>query len=71
MTIHALTGTWFAVCELCGARYKDWCGSSPCCGSTTVVVDNIATADEQAGADARLMENLFMRKKKKGRKGGY
>lgn len=60
--ITALAGTWYAKCEVCGECYKDWCGSSPCCGSTTVVINNIVTPEEQAAADS-VLHKMFSKNK--------
>lgn len=60
MTITALVGSWDAKCEVCGILYHKWCGSSPCCGSVTTVVNHVVTPEEQAEADEKL-RNQFIK----------
>jgi len=32
---------FIAICNVCGQRYENWSGSTPCCGSIAYIEDEI------------------------------
>lgn len=60
----ALEGkTWIAECDVCGKRYKNGCGSTPCCGSLQHVVDE-SKLDWKDKQIAGLEESLVAAKER-------
>lgn len=35
-------------CKTCGNRYENWVGSTPCCGSIALLVENGKVTDKMA-----------------------
>jgi len=33
-------------CKICGRRYNNWAGSTPCCGSIAFIVENNQVTDK-------------------------
>jgi predicted ATP-dependent serine protease len=51
-----LDDEWVVECNVCGARYRNWAGSTPCCGSLAFVVD--IKMEEREKKIKKLLENI-------------
>lgn len=38
-----LVSPWFSECAVCGAIYQDHCGSTPCCGAVSYLIETPIT----------------------------
>lgn len=47
---------WILECAVCGARYENWAGSTPCCGSLGFIVDT--KIEEREKKIKKLLDNI-------------
>ena len=39
IVVKELKKPWWAECTVCKTEYKNWAGSTPCCGALAIIVE--------------------------------
>jgi len=47
---------WMVECNVCGRRYINWTGSTPCCGSLAFIVDT--TLEDRLKKIHKILDNI-------------
>ena len=47
---------YWVECCVCGQRYKNWVGSTPCCGSITFILNTLL--EERKNKINKILDNI-------------